>query len=128
MKRLILFFLSLAPIHAALANEHAAAEATAIEQGRTALGASTAAITEADLRRYITRLASAEYEGRGTGDKGERMATAYLATFFEGLGLQPAGGPDSFYQPFEFSSGMELAGLIRNPRKTTSSCASSFSS
>ena len=92
------------------ANEFAAAEATATKQGRTALESSSAAITEADLRRYVTRLASTEYEGRGTGDKGERMATAYLATFFEGLGLQPEGEDGSYYQTFTFRSGMKLEG------------------
>jgi len=95
---------------ATAANEHAAAEATAADHGKGALEATAAAITEADLRRYVTRLASAEYEGRGTGDRGERMATAYLATFFEGLGLQARGDDGSYYQVFDFRAGMELSG------------------
>jgi len=91
--------------------EFAAAESNASGHGRFALEASTAAITSGDLRRYVSRLASTEYEGRGTGDRGERMATAYLATFFEGLGLTPAGDADGgYYQNFAFNAGKSLTG------------------
>lgn len=92
------------------ANEFAAAEASASIHGTEALEATLAPITEKDLRRYVTRLASREYEGRGTGDRGERMATAYLAAFFEGLGLQAAGDQDSYFQGFNFPAGMALEG------------------
>jgi hypothetical protein len=92
------------------ANEFASAEATATKQGETALGATSSAINQKDLRRYVTRLASREYEGRGTGDRGERMATAYLASFFKGLDLQPAGDDGSYYQSFNFGSETKLAG------------------
>ncbi len=86
------------------------AEQTAHKQGGKALKQSVQGISEKDLRNYVTRLASPEYEGRGTGDKGERMATSYLAAFFEGLGLQPAGADESYFQPFDFPAGMKLDG------------------
>ena len=86
------------------------AERTAHEQGGKALKQSVQGIAEKDLRNYVTRLASPEYEGRGTGDKGERMATAYLAAFLEGLGLHPAGGNESYFQTFDFPAGMKLDG------------------
>ena len=92
------------------ANEFAAAEARATQQGEGALGATKAEINEKDLRRYVTRLASREYEGRGTSDQGERMATAYLASFFKGLNLQPAGEEGSYYQSFGVGSETKLGG------------------
>ena len=86
------------------------AEQTAHEQGGKALKQSVQGISKKDLRNYVTRLASPEYEGRGTGDKGERMATAYLAAFLEGLGLHPAGENESYFQTFDFPAGMKLDG------------------
>lgn len=87
------------------------AERIANKQGKRALKQSAAGIVEGDLRTYVTRLASAQYEGRGTGDKGERMATAYLATFFRGLGLAPEGPDQSFFQTFDFPAGMRMDGV-----------------
>ena len=92
------------------ANEFANAEATATRHGMTALSATSAAINQKDLRRYVTRLASREYEGRGTGDQGERMATAYLASFFKGLDLDPAGDGGSYFQSFSVGSETKLGG------------------
>lgn len=95
---------------AVAAPQFKAAEKTAWKQGSKALAQADAAIREADLRSYVTQLASPEYEGRGTGDKGERMATSYLASFFKGLKLRPAGAGDSYFQTFDFPAGMELKG------------------
>ncbi len=95
---------------ASLARDLPLTEETAYRQGREALSQSAHRITEQDLRRYVTRLASPGYEGRGTGDRGERMATAYLAAFFEGLSLRPEGVENSYFQTFEFPAGMKLEG------------------
>ena len=100
----------LIPFLTAVGETFPEAEKTARMQGSEALNKSVQEIAEKDLRRYVTRLASPEYEGRGTGDKGERMATAYLATFFEGLGLTPAGAGKRYYQDFDFPAGMRLEG------------------
>ena len=86
------------------------AERIARKQGKRALKQSAAGLSENDLRNYVTRLASAQYEGRGTGDKGERMATSYLATFFRGLGLAPEGTATSFFHTFDFAAGMRMEG------------------
>ena len=86
------------------------AERIARKQGNRALKQSGAGLSERDLRKYATRLASAQYEGRGTGDKGERMATSYLAAFFRGLGLSPEGGAESFFHTFDFAAGMRMEG------------------
>jgi hypothetical protein len=37
-------------------------------------------------------------EGRGTATRGHELAAKYMATRFEGMGLQPAGGNNSYFQ------------------------------
>ncbi|MEM9480707.1 MAG: M28 family peptidase [Verrucomicrobiota bacterium] len=99
---------SLSPLRADADLEEA--ETKASDQGRKAVELSSAAITTGDLKRYVNRLASKEFEGRGTGDRGERVATSYLASFFEELDLQPAGDDGSFFQSFTVPDGKELKG------------------
>ena len=84
------------------------AEAKAKEHGKSAIESSSATINQNDLKNFLEKLASEEYEGRGTGDKGERMATAYLASFFEELGLEPAGNDGTYFQEFGFNAGKEM--------------------
>lgn len=62
-----------------------------------------------DARLYVTKLASPAMEGRLTGTPGEAMATDYVAKVFASVGLIPAGD-DGFYQPFRFTSGVQLDG------------------
>ncbi len=69
---------------------------------------STAEISPDDLRLHVEALASEAMEGRLTGTRGEQLATAYVAEAFERLGLEPAGDDGSFFQPFEFTSGVTL--------------------
>lgn len=60
-------------------------------------------ITEKDLEKHLTYLASDEMEGRDTGEKGQKMAAAYLENFYKGLGLTgPVDG--SYLQKFNLSS------------------------
>jgi hypothetical protein len=60
-------------------------------------------ITEKDLEKHLTYLASDEMEGRDTGEKGQKMAAEYLADFYKGLGL--AGPVDgSYFQKFNLSA------------------------
>ncbi|GGG45956.1 M28 family peptidase [Hymenobacter glacieicola] len=55
-------------------------------------------ITQADLRQHLTVLASDTYEGRETGEKGQKMAAEYIANRFKELGLQgPVQGSDNPY-------------------------------
>jgi len=54
-------------------------------------------ITPEDLKKHLTILASDEYGGRETGQKGAEMASEYIANYFKGLGLQaPVSG--SYFQ------------------------------
>ncbi|MEO0761596.1 MAG: M28 family peptidase, partial [Pseudomonadota bacterium] len=76
---------------------------------RAVLPETDGAIIEADLRAHVAALTDPAMEGRLTGTGGERLATAYVARLFERLGLDPAG-TDGFFQPFDFTSGVSLAG------------------
>jgi hypothetical protein len=55
-------------------------------------------ITQADLRQHLTILASDAYEGRETGEKGQKMAAEYISQQFKALGLTgPVQGSDNPY-------------------------------
>ena len=61
-------------------------------------------ITKEDLRDYLSILASDAMEGRETGERGQKMAAAFIAFHFESLGLKPVvkdGDTYSYYQKFE---------------------------
>ena len=63
-------------------------------------------ITEADLRTYLTTLASDAYEGREAGMRGQKMAAEYLQKQFAGFGIGPVpmaaerGLVEGYFQPF----------------------------
>jgi hypothetical protein len=59
------------------------------------------AITANDLRTHIYQLAADSMMGRAAAERGNWMATAYVAAVFERLGLQPAG-EDGYFQELEF--------------------------
>ncbi len=55
-------------------------------------------ITQDDLRKHLTVLASDAYEGRETGEKGQKMAADYLSQQFKELSLTgPVQGSDNPY-------------------------------
>jgi hypothetical protein len=57
-------------------------------------------ISAADLKEYLSILASDAMEGRETGKRGQKMAAAFIRAHFEDLGLTgPIGG--NYYQPLE---------------------------
>ncbi|MEY3173491.1 MAG: Arginyl aminopeptidase [Planctomycetota bacterium] len=60
----------------------------------------------ADAVRHVEYLCRPQLGGRLTGTKGEQLATNYVALHFETLGLVPAGDNDSWFQEFEFTSGV----------------------
>ncbi len=65
------------------------------------------AIDVKDIRLHVSRLASDEMEGRLTGTEGEKLATAYVSSVFQQLGLEP-GGDEGYFQPFGFTAGVRL--------------------
>ncbi|SDY42550.1 M28 family peptidase [Hymenobacter psychrophilus] len=91
------------PLSSATSPTATATATTAAASGATASSADlprsyAETITQADLRQHLTILASDEYEGRETGEKGQKMAMDYLAKQFADLGLQgPVKGSDNPY-------------------------------
>jgi Tol biopolymer transport system component len=68
----------------------------------------TEAITEADIRKHVAWLASETLQGRLTGTEGEILAADYLAAQFEAAGLKPGGTNGSWFEEFDFTSGVSL--------------------
>jgi hypothetical protein len=57
-------------------------------------------IVPADLKEYLSILASDAMEGRETGKRGQKMAAAFISTHFQEIGLAgPVEG--NYYQPVE---------------------------
>lgn len=86
----------------------AAPEASAVAAARTARDQASPDYQPSDIRRHVEFLCREELAGRLTGTAGEQLATAYVASYMEALGLEPAGDDGSFFQPFEFTSGVAL--------------------
>ncbi|MDX5320466.1 MAG: M20/M25/M40 family metallo-hydrolase [Bacteroidota bacterium] len=55
-----------------------------------------------NLQKHIYTLASDDYQGRGTGEKGEDKAAKYIAKQLKKLKLDPKG-TKKYYQPFSFN-------------------------
>ncbi|GAB3826285.1 hypothetical protein GCM10028895_36980 [Pontibacter rugosus] len=61
-------------------------------------------ITAADLSKHLTIIASDEYEGRNTGEKGQKMAAEYIAREFREDGLTgpvQSNTTNPYYQTFD---------------------------
>jgi Tol biopolymer transport system component len=63
-----------------------------------------------DIMRHVDYLCRPELGGRLTGTGGEQLATSYVAAYFEQIGLEPAGEDGTWFQPFEFTAGVDLGG------------------
>jgi peptidase M28-like protein len=63
-------------------------------------------VSTSELKNHVINLSSDEFEGRGSGYKGEKLAANYIAKKFESIGLQPIKTLDKnvndFFQSFEF--------------------------
>ena len=66
------------------------------------------AFSSKDIIRHVDYLCREELAGRMTGTRGEKLATAYVASYLDSLGLEPAGDDGTWYQRFEFTSGVAL--------------------
>ncbi|MGB0523850.1 MAG: M28 family peptidase [Flammeovirgaceae bacterium] len=61
-------------------------------------------ITPSDLKKHLEILASDEYEGRETGEKGQKMAADYIYKHFKANGLigpVKSNAANNYFQPFE---------------------------
>jgi hypothetical protein len=60
------------------------------------------------LSNDVAYLASEKLEGRSTGNKGAQLAAEFLADRLRAAGLQPLGDSNTFFQRFEFNSGVRV--------------------
>jgi hypothetical protein len=65
-------------------------------------GATSADISEADLRHRLFLIADDSMMGRETGSEGAYKATEYIASEFRRLGLEPAGENGTYFQTVPF--------------------------
>ncbi|HEX9655030.1 MAG TPA: M28 family peptidase, partial [bacterium] len=79
------------------------------ENGENKNSSLSSEITVPDLQAEVGYLASDELEGRMTGSAGIKKAAEHILSRFKAAGLKPLGDSGSYFQPFEFTSGMELA-------------------
>jgi Zn-dependent M28 family amino/carboxypeptidase len=64
-------------------------------------------IDQAEMKEILTILASDALEGRETGQRGQKMAAAFIADYFQRLGLLPVVPTEdglSYYQKFDLES------------------------
>jgi Tol biopolymer transport system component len=66
------------------------------------------AIRESDLRGEIEYLASDALEGRMTGTRGAELASKFIAEELKRAGLKPLDQQNSWFQKFEFTSGVRV--------------------
>jgi len=74
------------------------------------LSATSAYADVAQLRRYITTLASERFAGRQTGTEGERLAREFIVGELKRIGAKPLPGQRDFALPFEFTAGARDGG------------------
>ncbi len=73
-------------------------------------------IDQAEMKEILTILASDALEGRETGERGQKMAAAFIADYFERLGLTPivpTKNGMSYYQKFELESSQSGATYLK---------------
>ncbi|MFD2246955.1 M28 family peptidase [Pontibacter ruber] len=73
-----------------------------------------ATVTAADLSKHLHILASDEYEGRDTGQKGQKMAAEYISKEFreDGLTGPVQNSSNPYYQPVELETSKWGTGYI----------------
>jgi len=71
-----------------------------------------AQVSEKNLRKHVTYLASDKLKGRGTGTPEERMAAEYIAKQFRKIGLSPKGDNGTFFHKFSFKKSSDPHGGV----------------
>lgn len=72
--------------------------ATIVEENIDYAEVYAATITEKDLAKHLFIYASDEFEGRDTGEPGQKKAIAYLKDFYVDQEIAPALGGDDYFQ------------------------------
>lgn len=94
-----------------------------------------ATITPEDLASHLYLFASDFFEGRDTGQKGQKLAAAYLASQYRKMGVAPAGtanptdprSPSAYYQPVPLYSNRLVSANLTVQGKGAPPVSSSFS-
>ncbi len=85
---------------------------------RGAPGQTSTGISAADLRHRLFLFADDSMAGRATGSPEHLLATSYIASELERLGLEPAGDNGSFFQDLPLvSRGFVAGGTVRAGRR-----------
>ncbi|MGB1075994.1 MAG: ribose 5-phosphate isomerase B [Flavobacteriales bacterium] len=86
---------------------------TPVELVQADLAQTYAATIQADeLRQHLSILASDAYEGRETGTTGADKAAAYIAAYFDTLGIAPYDG-ETYYQDVPMESAQIRGGTMQ---------------
>ncbi len=93
-------------------NHEAALKALALAPARgaapSAVAGRLAALAPQKLSNDVAFLASEKLAGRLTGSAGAELAAQFLAQRLAAAGLEPLGDTNSFFQRFEFNSGVRI--------------------
>lgn len=81
----------------------ATAQQTQLESNQNQAKHFAKTITQDDLRDHLTIYASDKFEGRETGEKGQKMAVNYLKAQYEKMGIQPAQSSGDYFQKFKLT-------------------------
>ncbi|OHX65345.1 M28 family peptidase [Flammeovirga pacifica] len=91
-----------------------------LESDATLLKKYMSTITEAELKDHLSIIASDEYEGRETGERGQKMAADYIAKYFLSQGLvgPVKDNPNPYFQQFDlYSSKYSRFDITANNKK-----------
>ena len=56
-------------------------------------------ITAKDLSKHLYTYASDEFEGRNTGEEGQKKAVEYLRNYYKSIGVEPGDPDKDYFQP-----------------------------
>jgi Zn-dependent M28 family amino/carboxypeptidase len=108
MKILSITIISWFALIGSCSNERYTAKIATLKKGiviSDSLGLSTYAqtITAQELKTHLYTYASAEFEGRGTGTKGQRKATEFIQAYYQSEGIPSPISDTSYFQPIPAS-------------------------
>lgn len=78
-------------------------------------------IDQEEMKEILTILSSDALEGRETGERGQKMAAAFIADYFQELGLEPVvptENGNSYYQKFDLESSQPGITYLKADGKT----------
>jgi hypothetical protein len=70
-------------------------------------------ISKDKLKQHLTIMASDSFEGRETGEKGQKMAAEYISAQFKRMGLSPGVNDTSYFQRFPLDIQYDKSTLIK---------------